>query len=146
MSVSTQSIFGLRPSAEEGQALMERATELFPFNRSITGDGLRQTLQTLGRDLPLTIHEVPTGTQVLDWTVPEEWNVREAWVKGPDGHRVIDFADSNLHLMGYSEPVQQRMSLGELQPHLHSLENQPEAIPWKTSLYRRDWGFCLSHC
>lgn len=146
MRVSAQNPLALGAQADEGAALLERARDLFPLNRSITGEGLRETLRRLGEGLPLAIHELATGTRVLDWCVPEEWNVREAWVERPDGERVIDFADSNLHLVGYSEPVDRRMPLAELQEHLHSLPEHPEWIPWRTSLYRRDWGFCLPHC
>jgi len=145
MNVSADNYLGLQGLEEEGRALHELAAELFPLNRSITGKGLRDTLRRLGRELPFTLHELPTGTEVLDWTVPDEWNIREAWIKGPDGRRVVDFAESNLHVVGYSEPVHCRLSLEALQSHLHSLPEQPELIPWKTSLYRRDWGFCLRH-
>jgi len=119
--------------------------ELYPLCRSITGDGVRRTLEIVSRELPLEVHEVPTGTQVLDWVVPKEWNVREAWIRGPTGETVVDFQDSNLHLVGYSQPVHARMSLAELQPHLYSLPEQPDWIPYRNSFYRDAWGFCLSH-
>jgi aminopeptidase-like protein len=121
------------------------AAELFPIARSITGDGVRRTLERIGRDIPLEVHEVPSGTQVLDWTVPREWNVRDAWIAGPGGRRVVDLADSNLHVVGYSVPVRARMSLDELRPHLHTLPEQPELTPYRTSYYSETWGFCLPH-
>ena len=129
----------------EGRFLHDLAARLFPINRSITGDGVRQTLAILAEQLPgLVIHEVPSGTQVLDWTVPDEWNVRGAHLEGPDGRRVVDFADCNVHLVGYSVPVDVRLSLDELRPHLHSDHEHRSAIPYVTSYYNRTWGFCLT--
>jgi aminopeptidase-like protein len=118
--------------------------ELFPVCRSITGDGLRRTLRRLGRDLPLRVHEVPSGTPAFDWTVPREWNIRDAWVKGPSGERVVDFRTSSLHVVSYSTPVRARMSLAELRPHLHTLPDRPDWIPYRTSYYEETWGFCLT--
>jgi aminopeptidase-like protein len=117
---------------------------LYPLCRSITGDGLRATLDIVGESIPLTVHEVPSGTQVLDWTVPKEWNIREAYVADAEGRRVIDFAESNLHILGYSVPIRTRMTLTELRGHLHTLPNQPDLIPYRTSYYKEAWGFCLS--
>ena len=121
----------------------------FPVCRSITGDGVRHTLDLLAAALPAGVDlqrtGVPTGTEVFDWTIPDEWNVREAWITGPDGRRVADLAVNPLHLMGYSTPVQARMHLEELRPHLHSLPEHPDWIPYRTSYYHRDWGFCLPH-
>jgi aminopeptidase-like protein len=120
--------------------------ELYPICRSITGDGVRETLRILGRrGLPIELHEVPSGTQVFDWTVPKEWNVRDAWVKDPEGRKVVDFQRSNLHLLGYSIPRHERVSRAELLAHLHSSPNHPDWIPYRNSFYREDWGFCIAH-
>jgi aminopeptidase-like protein len=127
-----------------GQDLFAMVAELYPICRSITGDGVRATLAIVGRELDLEVHEVPTGTEVLDWTVPREWNVRDAWVAGPDGKRVIDFADSNLHLMSYSVPVRATVPLDELRQHLFTLPDQPDWVPYRTSYYAERWGFCAS--
>jgi aminopeptidase-like protein len=128
-----------------GPAMHALAERLFPICRSITGDGVRQTLAILSDLVPLSLSEVPSGTHVFDWVVPPEWNVRDACVSDAAGHRVIDFRRNNLHLVGYSVPVDVTLPLAELQDHLHSLADQPQAIPYVTSYYREDWGFCLSH-
>ena len=119
--------------------------DLYPICRSITGDGLRSTLRYLQNDVPFELVEVPTGTEVFDWTVPREWNIKDAYVKDSTGARVIDFTKSNLHVVNYSVPVRQTMSLAELRPHLHTLSEQPEWIPYRTSYYQETWGFCLAH-
>ncbi len=129
-------------SADEMRRLM---TELFPICRSITGDGVRRTLEIIRQLVPLEVIEVPSGTAVFDWTVPNEWNIRDAYIKGPGGEKVVDFGEHNLHLVGYSVPVRQTMPLDELEEHLHSLPEQPELIPYRTSYYKEIWGFCLSH-
>jgi aminopeptidase-like protein len=131
--------------AAAGEAMHRLAAELYPICRSITGNGVRETLQRLQAWIPLAVHEVPSGTRVFDWTVPREWNIVDAYVKNSYGERVIDFRKCNLHVLGYSVPVHARMSLAELRPHLISLPDQPDAIPYRTSYYHETWGFCLAH-
>ncbi len=133
---------GFRDLGEELSSLLRR---LYPICRSITGQGVRDTFAILAESIPLTVHEVPSGTRAFDWVVPKEWNIRDAYVKNSRGERVIDFKQSNLHVVGYSVPVSQKMSLAELRPKLHSLPSQPDWIPFRSSFYRNDWGFCLEH-
>jgi aminopeptidase-like protein len=120
------------------------ASRLFPLSRSITGNGVRETLREVAGRIPLEVHEVPSGTQVLDWTVPDEWNIRDAYIATADGRRVVDFGESNLHVVSYSEPVREEMTLEELRPHLHVHAERPDWIPYRTSYYTRSWGFCLT--
>lgn len=122
--------------------LIER---LYPFHRSITGNGVRQTLKVLQELIPLQINEVPSGTPVFDWVVPDEWNVREAYIADSSSKRIVDFADSNLHLVHYSIPVHQTMGMAELKKHLHTLPEHPDWIPYRTSYHDRSWGFCMPH-
>jgi len=131
--------------AGSGPSMHALVRELYPICRSITGDGFRSSLRRLADIAPLTLTEVPSGTPVFDWKVPKEWNIRDAWIEDASGRRVVDFRDSNLHVMSYSTPVRARMSLAELRPHLHSRPDQPDVIPYRTSYYAEDWGFCLSH-
>lgn len=128
-----------------GAELHSLMQKLYPICRSLTGAGQRQTLGVLRENIDLIVHEVPSGTQVFDWIVPREWNIRDAYIKDAAGRKVVDFARSNLHVVGYSVPVQRRMSLAELKPHLFTLPDHPDWIPYRTSYYREDWGFCLSH-
>jgi aminopeptidase-like protein len=125
--------------------MMALIEELFPICRSITGNGVRRTLSILRKHIPLAVHEVPSGTPVLDWTVPREWNIRDAYIARADGAHVVDFAASNLHIVQYSRPIDAIMPLAELRPRLHSLPDKPEWIPYRTSYYTEDWGFCLTH-
>ena len=126
------------------RALYEFVEELYPICRSITGDGVRATLRTIAREIPIEIKEVPSGTHVLDWTVPREWNIRDAWIKDAQGRRVVDFRAHNLHVVNYSVPVNARLTLDELLPHLHTLPDNPDWIPYRTTYYDEAWGFCLS--
>jgi aminopeptidase-like protein len=132
-------------SMDAGQAMYGWMSELYPICRSITGNGVRETLRRIAEIIPLQIREIPSGTKVFDWTVPREWNIRDAWVKDSTGKRIIDFRRCNLHVVNYSIPVHRRMSLQELKPHLHSLPDCPEWIPYRTSYYDETWGFCLAH-
>jgi aminopeptidase-like protein len=129
--------------ADLGVSLTDVMGRLFPICRSITGEGVRRTLAIVAESLPLEIHEVPSGTRVLDWTIPPEWNIRDAYVADDRGQRVIDFRKSNLHVVNYSVPVDRSMPLRELREHLHTLPEHPDWIPYVTSYYVEDWGFCL---
>jgi len=128
-----------------GGTMHKLMAELYPICRSITGEGVRETLRILQRLIPLEIHEVPTGTPVFDWTVPKEWNIRDAYILDGQGKRVVDFQKSNLHVISYSQPVRKKISLDELRKHLVSLPEHPDWIPYRTSYYNENWGFCLSH-
>ena len=132
-------------AAAAGEAMHALARRLQPIRRSLTGDGVRQTLAVLRELVPLAVHEVPSGTPVFDWTVPREWNLRAAWIRDAAGNTVVDARDHALHVVGYSVPVDATLSLAELRPHLHSLPDRPDWIPYRTSYYREDWGFCLPH-
>jgi aminopeptidase-like protein len=135
-----------KPLADDvGSEILALAARIFPICRSITGDGVRQTLREVAAHIDLDIHEVATGTPVLDWTIPREWNIRDAWIKNERGEKIVDFNRSNLHVMSYSVPVRQRMSLAELKQHIHTLPDQPDLIPYRTSYYVENWAFCMSH-
>lgn len=127
-----------------GDDMYRLLTDLFPFCRSLSGEGVRRSFDLIEDHVPLTRTEVPSGTQVFDWTVPKEWNVREAYVIGPGGEKIIDFNKSNLHVLGYSRPFRGRMSLDDLRPHLFTLDKQPDVIPYLTTYYDDNWGFCIS--
>lgn len=123
----------------------ELLSSLFPICRSLTGDGNRSTLKRLAEVIPLDLIEIPSGGDCYDWKVPEEWNIRDAWIKDESGNKVVDFKDSNLHVVGYSTPIKTKLSFKDLEGHLHTLPNIPDAIPYRTSYYNKSWGFCLSH-
>jgi aminopeptidase-like protein len=127
------------------RAAWELMHELYPICRSITGDGVRASLRIIGQYIPLILTEVPSGTPVFDWEVPREWNIRGAWIKDAEGRTLVDFRNHTLHVMSYSVPVRGRFTLAELSPHLHSLPSHPDWIPYRTSYYHEDWGFCLTH-
>ena len=148
MSARTTDFSSLRfklHNSSLGDEIYSLIRELYPICRSITGEGFRQTLGRVRKEIPLEVHEVPSGTQVFDWTVPKEWNIRDAYVKNSRGERIIDFKSHNLHVVNYSVPVHRKMALAELRVHLHTLADQPDWIPYRTSYYKESWGFCLSH-
>jgi len=129
---------------DSGRRMHALAELLYPLCRSITGDGLRESLRMVSEKIPIEIKAVPSGTRVFDWSVPQEWKVREAWIRDSSGNDVVNFRDHNLHLVSYSRPVRQRMSLPELLPHLHANPRMPDAIPYRTGYYNEEWGFCLT--
>jgi aminopeptidase-like protein len=138
--------------ARDGMGEMNEMDEMmaflaaaFPLCRSLTGDGVRRTLAMIGERIPLEVHEIPSGTPVFDWTVPKEWNVRDAWIKDPAGRKVVDFREHNLHLLGYSAPIHTKLPLAALKEHLFTLPEKPDLIPYRTSYYKETWGFCLRH-
>ena len=129
---------------DTGKSIYNLAKKLWPINRSLTGNGVRESLRIIKELIPeLNIHEVPSGKKVYDWTIPNEWNVKEAWIKTPSGKIICNFSENNLHLLGYSVPVHKKIKLDELKRKLytHEIDN---AIPYRTSYYNKDWGFCLS--
>jgi aminopeptidase-like protein len=130
-------------AAEIGSSMYDFMAELFPICRSITGDGIRETLRRIGERIPVEIREVRSGTPVFDWTVPDEWNIREAYIDDSSGRRVVDFRSNNLHVVGYSTPIEARMPLSELKDHVHTLPDRPRLIPYRTSYYTQEWGFCM---
>lgn len=133
-------------NAEENLSLADKLLKkLFPICRSITGKGNRTTLSELSEYVPLKIHEVKSGTSVFDWTVPDEWNIQDAWIKDSQGNKIVDFQKSNLSVVNYSTPLHEKLSFSELDKHLHTLPNNPDAIPYRTSYYKKTWGFCLTY-
>jgi aminopeptidase-like protein len=138
----------MQPCAESlstGRRMHDLVRELFPLCRSITGEGVRATLRILAREVPLEVHEIPTGTPVLDWTIPKEWNIRDAYVADARGERLVDLRRSSLHVVSYSTPVRASLTFAELRPHLHTLPDQPDRIPYRTCYPEETWGFCLAH-
>jgi aminopeptidase-like protein len=128
-----------------GAQIYDLIEELYPICRSITGNGVRESLGRLQKLVPIDVHEIPSGTSVLDWTIPDEWNIRDAWIKDGSGTTVVDFRRSNLHVVNYSVPIHRRMPFQELRSHLFTIPEQPDWVPYRTSYYRQTWGFCLSH-
>ena len=118
---------------------------LYPICRSITGNGVRETLQIIKKYIPIQIHEVSSGTQVFDWIIPKEWNIKDAYIKNKNGKKIIDFKKSNLHVLSYSIPIKKKIHFNELKKYLHTLPEHPDWIPYLTSYYKENWGFCLSH-
>lgn len=136
---------GLADPMDMGRAMYALIAELYPVCRSITGNGFRQTMEVLRRHIPLQVHEVPSGTKVFDWVVPREWNITDAYLMNTKGEKIVDFQQSNLHVLNYSVPVNKAVSLTELKEHLYTLPDHPDWIPYRTSYYKENWGFCLSH-
>jgi aminopeptidase-like protein len=133
------------PGAGLGDEMYRLIERLYPICRSITGNGLRQTLGIIGESIPIKQHELPTGAQAFDWVIPKEWNIRDAFIKNSRGERIVDFKQSNLHVVNYSVPVRCRMPLPELKKRLFTIPEHPEWIPYRTSYYKEDWGFCITH-
>jgi aminopeptidase-like protein len=138
-------LFAHLDPSEAGARIYALASVLFPLGRSLTGDGVRETLRILKRYIELDVHEVPSGTAVFDWVIPPEWTLRSASIKTAAGETVVDYVNNNLHIVGYSRPVRARMTRAELQNHVFTLPDQPDLIPYRTSYYADTWGFCLSH-
>lgn len=142
---STKAPSKLINSKNVGNEIFDFIKKLYPICRSITGNGTRETLKIINDQIPLKIHEVPTGTKVFDWIIPKEWNIKDAYIKNSSGEKIIDFKKSNLHVVNYSISINKKMGLEELKPHLHTIPEKPKYIPYLTSYYKEDWGFCLSH-
>ena len=132
-------------AAATGREMHEFISRLYPICRSITGNGVRSTLEVIAGRIPLSVSEVPTGTAVFDWSVPLEWNIRDAYLNDPSGRRIVSFSDSNLHVLNYSAPVRRKVPLSELRPHIFTEPSRPDAIPYRTSYYQENWGFCMPH-
>ena len=139
-SRDTTDILELRTIGNDMYELMER---LYPITRSITGKGVRKTLKIYQDSIDLQIHEVPTGTKVFDWTVPEEWNIDDAYIMNKNGEKIVDFKKSNIHILQYSEKIEKKIGLEELKKHIFTLPEQPDTIPYSTSFYNKNWGFCM---
>jgi aminopeptidase-like protein len=143
--MSTPKLNPVLEVSDIGHELYGLIKELYPICRSITGKGFRETLSRLQKEIPINVQEIPSGTQVFDWAIPKEWNIRDAYVKNSRGERVIDFQKHNLHVVNYSIPVHRKMPLAELKEHLHTLPDYPDLIPYRTSYYAENWGFSLRH-
>jgi aminopeptidase-like protein len=128
-----------------GREMYQLVSELYPICRSITGEGVRQTLEIIKKSIPLVTHEVPTGTKVFDWTVPKEWNIKDAYIKNPKGEKIVDLKKSSLHVVSYSLPIHRVMRLNELREHVFTMADRPDWIPYRTAYFKEAWGFCMSH-
>lgn len=135
----------MKKSENRGNQMFQLMEKLYPICRSITGDGVRKTLEIIKKEIPLQIHEVPTGKKVFDWTIPKEWNINDAYIINPDGKKIVDFKESNLHVLNYSIPINQKISLLELKKHIHTIPEKPNVVPYVTSYYSENWGFCMKH-
>ncbi|EGG41205.1 aminopeptidase domain-containing protein [Candidatus Nitrosarchaeum limnium SFB1] len=134
-----------KKSTKIGEEMLQLMEELFPICRSITGNGVRQTLEIIKKYVCLETHEIPSGTKVYDWIIPKEWNIQDAYIIDPNGRKIIDFKKSNLHVLNYSTPINQKMPLSELKKHIHTIPEKPNLVPYVTSYYSENWGFCMSH-
>ncbi len=132
-------------SETDSNEMFQLMEKLYPICRSITGNGVRETLEIIKKEIPLRIHEVPTGKKVFDWTIPKEWNINDAYIIDPHGKKIIDFKESNLHVLNYSIPINQKISFSELKKHIHTIPEKPDVIPYVTSYYSENWGFCMTH-
>lgn len=132
-------------SHKSGKFMYDLARRLYPICRSITGNGVRETLSILNEILPVSITEIESGTKVFDWEIPDEWNINDAWIKSPDGEKIVDYKKLNLHVLNYSEPINKRVDFDDLKNNLYSIPEYPDWIPYRTSYHHRQWGFCLSH-
>jgi len=130
---------------EKGKEIFDLVKTMFPINRSITGNGVRETLSIISEFFPIDIHEIPSKTKVLDWEIPYEWNIKDAWIKNPEGEKIVDFNVSNLHVLNYSIPIDKKLSLKELKEHIFTLPDTPDWIPYRTSYHNKEWGFCMAY-
>ena len=133
------------PQPSNGKTIYDLAARLYPLCRSLAGDGVRETLAIIGEHLPLTVHQVPSGTPLYDWKAPQEWIIREAYIADRSGNRVVDFARHNLHVVNFSIPMRTRMPFSTLKEHIHTLPDQPDLIPYRTCYHAEGWGFCMTH-
>src|SRR5687767_4276173 len=143
MEITNQEV--LRKALTKGEEMHSLMTEMYPLCRSITGDGVKGTLNILQKHIPVNIHKIRTGALVFDWEIPKEWNIKDAYIMNSRGEKIVDFGQSNLHVVNYSIPVDQQMSLAELKEHLYTLPEYPDWIPYRTSYYKEDWGFCITY-
>ncbi|MES1219990.1 MAG: DUF2172 domain-containing protein, partial [Bacteroidota bacterium] len=142
---ATDEIIESTGKKETGAELYRLATRLYPICRSITGNGVRETLNILKEFIAIQVSEVPSGTKVFDWSIPDEWNINDAYIKNANGERIVDFKKSNLHVLNYSIPVNEKIRLDELKKHLFTIPENPDWIPYRTSYHNKNWGFCISH-